>query len=117
MSSRLSRHHPHVFLRCPSPAEHPLHLLVLHPLEHPQELPPVLHPTHPLVLHPLECSRVLHLSELHPMEHLLELHPTELYPRLPPPWASHQLTSNAWRTSWLTGSSCATSPPPAAQSL
>ena len=102
--------------------DHPLalHLLVLHPLVHPQEHPLVLHPPeHPLVLHPLVLQPlVLHPLELHPMEHLLELHPMEhpLGLRLPPPRASHQLTSNAWRTSWLTCSSRAMSPPPAARS-
>ena len=113
-----------------NPLEHPL---VLHPLEYPLVLHPlVLHPwpppwpspflalassglwsgqpqvmnplVQPLVLHPLE-----HLLELHPMEHPLGL-------RLPPPRASHQLTSSAWRTSWLTCSSRAMSPPPAARS-
>jgi hypothetical protein len=106
------------------PQEHPLvlhtpeHPLVLHPLKH-----PMIHPlVQPLVLHPLERPLVLHPPELHLMEHLLE-HLLELHLighsldlLLPPPRSSHQLTSSAWRTSWLPGSSRATSPPPAARS-
>jgi hypothetical protein len=115
-------------------SEHPLehllapHLLVLHPQEHPlvlhtPEHPLVLHPLkHPMMIHPLVQPLVLHPLErplvLHLLEHLLELHLLGHSPDLllPPPRSSHQLTTSAWRTSWLPGSSHATSPPPAARS-
>ena len=59
-SSGLWKGQPQVLNTSDHPLEQPLalHLLVLHPLEHPQEHPLVLHPLeHPLLLHPLEYPR------------------------------------------------------------